>query len=161
MRQWRALVATAYVRRRKPRPVHRPVPRPPSLCQGPPWPGLTALLGAARGACTQPAVHGPGMCSFGLGFLAECLIVAGVGYDGGPLLSMCFVAAAGGPVAGLLLIQRAHGLPAAIGAAAGVPAAAVKKVTGSLDLIPPCGPESGKSMGDVGSHQQASADEEV
>ncbi|MFD3419588.1 hypothetical protein [Streptomyces decoyicus] len=54
----------------------------------------------------QPDVHGPGMYGFGLGFLAVCLIVAGVGYDGGPLLGVCFTAAVGGPVAGLLLILR-------------------------------------------------------
>ncbi|GGX45606.1 hypothetical protein [Streptomyces noursei] len=57
-------------------------------------------------ALWQPAVHGPGSYGFGLAFLAVCLIVAGVDYDGGPLLSMCFLTAAGGPLASLLLIQR-------------------------------------------------------
>ncbi|TJZ54140.1 hypothetical protein FCH28_13185 [Streptomyces piniterrae] len=71
-----------------------------------PLPDARPLRAVGPYALWQPAVHGPGVCGFGLGFLAVCLIVAGVGYDGGPLLGMCFSAAVGGPVAGLLLIQR-------------------------------------------------------
>ncbi|WP_150242781.1 hypothetical protein [Streptomyces albofaciens] len=55
-------------------------------------------------ALWQPAVHGPGMYGFGLGFLSVCLIVAGVGHDGGPLLGMCFATAVAGPPAGLVTI---------------------------------------------------------
>ncbi|MCX5450773.1 hypothetical protein [Streptomyces nigrescens] len=71
-----------------------------------PLPDARPLRAVGPYALWQPAVHGPGMYGFGLGFLAICLIVAGVDYDGGPLLSMCFVTAAGGPVAGLLLIRH-------------------------------------------------------
>ncbi|MGX1762557.1 hypothetical protein ACWIG5_37665 [Streptomyces lydicus] len=72
----------------------------------PPLPEAHPLRAVGPYALWQPAVHGPGMYGFGLGFLAICLIVAGVDYDGGPLLSMCFVTAAGGPMAGLMLIRR-------------------------------------------------------
>ncbi|MFD0169913.1 hypothetical protein ACFVJH_38170 [Streptomyces decoyicus] len=72
----------------------------------PPLPDARPLRAVGPYALWQPAVHGAGMYGFSLGFLAVCLIVAGVDYDGGPLLSMCFVSAAGGPVAGLLLIRR-------------------------------------------------------
>ncbi|MFD3420089.1 hypothetical protein [Streptomyces decoyicus] len=72
----------------------------------PPLPDARPLRAVGPYALWQPAVHGPGMYGFGLGFLAICLIVAGVDYDGGPLLSTCFVTAAGGPVVGLLLIRR-------------------------------------------------------
>ncbi|WP_180986050.1 hypothetical protein [Streptomyces sp. CB02959] len=71
-----------------------------------PLPDARSLRAVGPYALWQPAVHGPGMYGFGLGFLAICLIVAGVNSGGGPLLSMCFVSAVGGPVAGLLLIQR-------------------------------------------------------
>ncbi len=71
-----------------------------------PLPDARPLRAVGPYALWQPAVHGPGMYGFGLGFLAVCLIVAGVGYGAGPLFGMCFTAAVGGPVAGLLLIQR-------------------------------------------------------
>ncbi|UKY47788.1 hypothetical protein [Streptomyces inhibens] len=71
-----------------------------------PLPDARPLRAVGPYALWQPAVHGPGMCGFGLGFLAVCLIVAGVDYDGGPLLSMCFITAVGGPMTGLLLIHR-------------------------------------------------------
>ncbi|MEU9125492.1 hypothetical protein AB0C96_37650 [Streptomyces sp. NPDC048506] len=71
-----------------------------------PLPDARPLRAVGPYALWQPAVHGPGMYGFGLGFLAVCLIVAGVGYDGGQLLGTCFAAAVGGPLAGFLLIQR-------------------------------------------------------
>ncbi|MFI6764743.1 hypothetical protein [Streptomyces sp. NPDC050355] len=71
-----------------------------------PLPDTRPLRAVGPYALWQPVVHGPGMCCFGLGFLAVCLIVAGVGSGGGPLLSLCFATAAAGPVAGLLLILR-------------------------------------------------------
>ncbi|MEV5599192.1 hypothetical protein [Streptomyces sp. NPDC052496] len=70
----------------------------------PPGPGARALRAVGPYALWQPAVHGPGMYGFGLGFLAVCLIVAGVGHDGGPLLGTCFVTAVAGPLAGLVTI---------------------------------------------------------
>ncbi|MFI1205472.1 hypothetical protein K2224_21620 [Streptomyces sp. BHT-5-2] len=72
---------------------------------GLPLPDARPLRAVGPYALWQPAVHGPGMYGFGLGFLAVCLIVAGVDPGGGPLLSWCFVSAVGGPVAGLLLIR--------------------------------------------------------
>ncbi|MFD5396728.1 hypothetical protein ACFWJW_21205 [Streptomyces sp. NPDC127097] len=80
--------------------------RPQGETVDPPLPNSRPLRAVGPYALWQPAVHGPGMYGFGLGFLAVCLIAAGVDYDGGPLLSMCFVTAAVGPVAGLLLIRR-------------------------------------------------------
>ncbi len=69
-----------------------------------PLPDTRPLRAVGPYALWQPAVHGPGACCFGLGLLAVCLLVAGVGSDGGPLLSLCSAAAVGGPVAGLALI---------------------------------------------------------
>ncbi|MFE3652821.1 hypothetical protein ACFXO2_34355 [Streptomyces sp. NPDC059152] len=71
-----------------------------------PLPDARPLRAVGPYALWQSAVHGPGLYGFGLGFLAVCLIVAGVDSDGGPLLSMCFVTTVGGPVVSLLLIQR-------------------------------------------------------
>ncbi|MFH8596558.1 hypothetical protein [Streptomyces rimosus] len=56
--------------------------------------------------CGTRAVHGPAMCGFDLGFLAVCLIVAGVGHDGGPLLGMSFVIAVAGPGLATILHRR-------------------------------------------------------
>ncbi|MFJ9619199.1 hypothetical protein [Streptomyces noursei] len=71
-----------------------------------PLPDARPLRAVGPYALWQPAIHGPGLYGFGLGFLAVCLIVAGVDHDGGPLLSLCFLTAAGGPLVSLLLIQR-------------------------------------------------------
>ncbi|MFI5525750.1 hypothetical protein [Streptomyces platensis] len=71
-----------------------------------PGPDARPLRAVGPYALWQPAVHGPGMYGFGLGFLAICLIVAGVDYDGGPLLGTCFITAVAGPAAGLATILR-------------------------------------------------------
>ncbi|MFI9051779.1 hypothetical protein [Streptomyces sp. NPDC053427] len=72
----------------------------------PPGQGARPLRAVGPYALWQPAVNGPGMYGSGLGFLAVCLIVAGVGHDGGPLFGMCFATVVLGPLVGLLLVQR-------------------------------------------------------